>query len=480
MKIRAWLSSYSRQFPVSLVYMLQSSEYSISEYLGWLHRAENFRTVQKRKRLDYTIKAKFLLALAWGIVALLILMWTLAIILLQPQPIGVILSAIVVVLLLPFALPYLLIVPLWLGQIVIQRPQERAIIRAARAKIRTLPATTIAIAGSYGKTTMRDILVTVISAGKKTATPIKNYNVPISVGRFINGLDADEEVIVVELGEYYPGDVADLTDLVDPDIGVITGINEAHLSKFKTLENTAKTIFELADYLDGKPLFVNAENKLVQTQAKQYKTMPYSTKGCDGWHISNPKTSLEGTEFIARKDGKEIRAHSELLGLHQVGPLACAIALADSLGLTGQQIEHGIAQIKAYEHRMQPRQSNGAWIIDDTYNGNIDGMRVGLKFLGGLSAKRKIYVTPGIVEHGHESPAVHQRLGQYIAQARPDLVVLMQNSALADIQSGLESADFAGQIRIETDPERFYHNIDQFVASGDVVLMQNDWSDAYA
>jgi len=138
-----------------------------------------------------------------------------------------------------------------------------------------------------------------------------------------------------------------------------------------------------------------------------------------------------------------------------------------------------VSSIMPFEHRMQARPMNGGWLIDDTYNGNIDGMEAGLALLAKLPAKRKIYVTPGLVDQGRETESVHVRLGEAIAKAAPDLVVLMKHAVTNYIVEGLEKAKFKGETRIEDDPLDFYNNLDKFIAAGDLVMMQNDWPDQY-
>jgi UDP-N-acetylmuramoyl-tripeptide--D-alanyl-D-alanine ligase len=129
---------------------------------------------------------------------------------------------------------------------------------------------------------------------------------------------------------------------------------------------------------------------------------------------------------------------------------------------------------------MQPYQLAGAWIVDDTYNGNLEGIRAGTELLKELPARRKVYVTPGLVGQGQEKQRVHLEVGQLIAHARPDLVVLMQNSVTDYIKQGLAKAKFQGELQIETNPLEFYTNLTHFVAAGDLVVMQNDWTDNYA
>ena len=171
---------------------------------------------------------------------------------------------------------------------------------------------------------------------------------------------------------------------------------------------------------------------------------------------------------------------SKLVGRHQVGFLAFVAALGLELGLTQKQIQSGIAKTKPFEHRMEPYQIGGAWIIDDTYNGNVEGIRAGTRLLEDLDAKRKIYVTPGLVDQGTENERVHVEVGRMIAEAKPDLVVLMKNSVTDFIKLGLERAKYKGELQIEDNPLEFYTNLSHFVASGDLVVMQNDWTDNYA
>jgi UDP-N-acetylmuramoyl-tripeptide--D-alanyl-D-alanine ligase len=168
-----------------------------------------------------------------------------------------------------------------------------------------------------------------------------------------------------------------------------------------------------------------------------------------------------------------------LVGRHLIGPLAFVAAFAMQQGLSKEQVEAGIARTRPFEHRMQPYPLQGAWIIDDTYNGNIEGIRVGTSLLKELPAKRKIYITPGLVDQGAETATIHQAMGRYIADAKPDIVVLMQHSVTPFIRQGLEAAGYSGKVLVEDDPLQFYTNLNLFVAAGDLVLMQNDWPDNY-
>jgi len=174
-----------------------------------------------------------------------------------------------------------------------------------------------------------------------------------------------------------------------------------------------------------------------------------------------------------------LKLASKLVGRHHIGALVLVASLALELGLSEDQVINGISNTKPYEHRMQPYQLNGATIIDDTYNGNIEGIKAGTELLSELDAKKKFYVTPGLVDQGKETKSVHEKMGELIAKSDADTVVLMKNSVTHFIETGLKKGVYDKKVIIEKNPLKFYKNLDQFVASGDVVLMQNDWPDQY-
>jgi UDP-N-acetylmuramoyl-tripeptide--D-alanyl-D-alanine ligase len=198
-----------------------------------------------------------------------------------------------------------------------------------------------------------------------------------------------------------------------------------------------------------------------------------------GWKVSKVAVDLDGTSFTMQRGQEKMELHSKLLGRHQVGPLALAAALAVDFGIKLATIKAAIAKTAPFEHRMQPYKLGGAWIIDDTYNGNLEGIRAGTRLLHELSGKRKIYVTPGLVDQGKTSAGIHTEIGRLIARSNPDIVVLMQHSVTKYIEKGLREADYKGEVVVESDPLNFYNNLKAFVAHGDVVMMQNDWPDNY-
>ena len=457
--------------------MLQSSNYNLRAYWQWILRADDMRVVAKRGKLDMTAKA--LLLYIWIIVicvllgAMIILGGYDAITDGDIMTIALLLAAVIVS---PWLVAFSVMLPLWTGEMLIQMPRQRRIIARATELIATHPGHKIAIAGSYGKTSMKEMLKTILSVKLDIAATPGNLNTPLGTAKFAGQLSGEEEVVIFELGESHVGDITELCKMTQPQQGVITGVSQAHLESFGTVENIIDTVFELADYLGDRPVYKNGESPLIATRTKK-DTYTYSADGVGEWQVSDIITDISGVRFTATHGNIQLSLHSGLLGRYQVGPIMACIDIAHRLGLSADEIEEGVAYTRPFAHRMQPRRVAGGWVIDDTYNGNPSGVEAGLEFLKSLEAERKIYVTPGLVEQGNAAERVHITIGEQAAFC--DEVVLMQNSTTTYIREGLERAKFVGKLTIVEDPLVFYRNIASFVVNGDVVLMQNDWTDNY-
>ena len=468
------LSRYSPRYVRSLVYMMQASEYYTSDYLRWYHRTGDFAHVEKRKKLDLTAKARVLLWSGYGlwVIFLIIALWGISVRDDVPQVV-----AALILFGSPFFLPYLMAAVLRVVNLC-QRPFEMYAIARAKRKLRKHKGMRIAIAGSYGKTTMREILKTVLSTRKKIAAPDGSKNTPLGIAELIESLEGDEEVLIFELGEYYPGDVRYLCDFVDPQWGIVTGVNEAHFERFGSIHSTIGTIFELADYLGPKPLYVNGES--VQARAREaHRRVIYDRTGAGDWRVISTRSDLSGLWLGLELHGKRYEAHTPLLGIHNTGPILAACDIASRLGLWPEHIIAGIAQIQPFEHRMQPRSEGGITIIDDSYNGNPDGAAAAIEFLKGIPGRR-FYVTPGLVEMGDRSEEVHRTMGKNLAEAGIEHVILISDSVTPHIAQGLKDGGFRGDLKWFDDMPAALQALPHLTVAGDIILIQNDWPDQYA
>lgn len=465
------LSFFSPIMPHRLVYMLQQVEYDFRKFLSWIVGCPNLARVMRRKKLVYTRKAQALLMISYGvlgldiaIVALLIVdeKWLLAssVFLLAPVLVIVALTMTVVV-----GNKFLYVV-------------RRPLLGQAKRQLENHKAIKIAVLGSYGKTSMKEMLLSVLGEGKRVKATPGNMNVPISHARWITKrVGADEEVLIFEYGEGEPGDIAKFAELTSPSWGVITGIAPNHLDRYPSMEALSDDLLSIRRFLPDEKLLLNGSAAMLHEKAGSIPT--FSEAGVKGWTVEDIEIDYEGTSFSMKRKGEVLQLRSQLLGRHHVGPLAAVVSIADELGLSPEQIKSGVAMTKPFEHRMEARSLHGAWIIDDTYNGNLEGIRAGLRLMNDLPAKRRVYVTPGLVDQGIETENVHRQIGELIAKANPARVVLMDNSVTSFIQAGLKAAGFNGEVSVEQDPVDFYTNIEHTVAAGDLVVMQNDWTDNY-
>jgi UDP-N-acetylmuramoyl-tripeptide--D-alanyl-D-alanine ligase len=478
--IRQVVFLYRPRFLKTLVYMLQNAEYRTGEYLKWYWRTDDFSRVMYRRSLQPTKAAR---ALFWYAVGGTVILAGVGLIAFAGgfvhRSVWLMALGVTLILAYPWLVAHLLVLPLWLGEKFIIRPRRKKLIAAAEKIFGSHPGIRVAVAGSYGKTSMKEILVTVLRQGLNVAATPGNKNVPVSHAAFARKLDGDEDVLIIEYGEGAPGDIAELAQLSHPTHAVITGLAPAHLDRYKTLRAAAEDIFSLKDFVDPRRIYVNKESSETEPFVPKGAAL-YDRKGIGGWRVSEANVNLDGTSFVLERHGQKMQLKSSLMGKHHIGPLAFAASFAHELGMNPEQIKKGVALTKSHEHRMETYQLAGAWIIDDTYNGNIEGIRAGTELLKELPAQRRIYVTPGLVDQGPETARVHEEMGRLIAAARPDMVVLIGHSVTPYIQKGLEAGDYAGELLIETDPLSFYTNLQLFVAHGDLVMLQNDWPDNYA
>ena len=479
--IQTILSPYLPSYVSTLVYMLQNTEYQPLPYLTWYWRTQNFGHVMRRRRLVPTRAARLLmLVLAIGMLLQICLGLFMIYLWYRYSYAGDWAFGLALLVSYPIVWAHLIVVPLVLGRLLIIHPLEvRAVVQSERI-FRQHPAMRLAITGSYGKTSMKELLLTVLSAGKTVAATPANKNVATSHAAFARSLTGREDILLIEYGEGAPGDVARFARTTHPTHAVITGVAAAHLDRYKTVDAAGKDIFSVANALaDKHQVYVNGESPAA-APFLQPEFNTYDQHGALGWKVSSVRVSLAGLDFTLKKGKRALGLTSHLLGRHQLGPLSLAAALAAEFGIDEQAIIAGVAKTVPFEHRMQPYQLNGGWVIDDTYNGNIEGVRAGTALLKELAAKRKLYVTPGLVGQGKETAAIHEEMGRLIADSTANVVVLMRNSVTDAIRQGLEAAGFTGEVRIETNPLEFYTSLGHFIAAGDVVLMQNDWPDNYA
>lgn len=473
------LSSYSLQYERTLSYMLQATEYDIAEFWLWWRSVKNFQAVSDRGGLVRTSFGKLLYAaISFASFVFLVISGVLAYVSIAQGSILWLIVAVAVFLLRPFLVTFSAMSMVLIGNRWYMQPLLRQKITEATEIFEAHAGVKIAVLGSYGKTTMKELLATVLGEGLNCAATPATKNVAISHAEFARSLSGDEAVVILEFGEGKPGDTKMFTDMFKPDYAVVTGLAPAHLNQYGTLASIASDFSYITNYVPSDKIYINGNDADLVNTFKG--AVGYAKNGVGNWKVRDAAIHASGTTFTLTKKTKSISVASGLLGMHQVGPLAAVAEIADRLSVPLQKIESGLAKTIPFEHRMQPRHLGGALLIDDTYNGNIEGIKAGIALLRDLPAKRRIYVTPGLVEQGELTESVHTQIGELLAVESFDEIVLMKNAMTKFIEAGLAKAGYTGTVLVQTNPLEYYKNLEFHVAAGDVVMMQNDLPDRYA
>jgi len=345
----------------------------------------------------------------------------------------------------------------------------------------------VGITGSYGKTSTKFITSEILEQKFKTFKTPGSYNTPMGVSKVINeDLNDSYNVFVVELGAERMGEIKKMTKLVTPDIGIITSIGPCHLETFKTLDNIAKTKYELIEGLsgDGWAIF-NYDNEYV----KKLADMTYIKKILYG--LKNPNdldvyaedivTNMDGSTFTLNIKGKgSVECKTKLLGKHNVLNILAGAATGYVLGMSLVQIACGIEKIEPIQHRLQLiYPGTGVIIIDDAFNSNPDGAAAALEVLSEFRNNRKVIVTPGMIGLGDVEYKENKELGRGIAKVC-DIAILVGEVRTQAIKEGLVDADFDREnIFIVKSLKESEMVLKTLLRQGDVVLFENDLPDTY-
>lgn len=339
----------------------------------------------------------------------------------------------------------------------------------------------IGITGSYGKTSTKYILTTILEQKYNVLMTPESFNTTLGVVRTINEkLNATYQVFVCEMGAKNIGDIKEICDLVNPEYGVLTAIGPQHLETFKTLDNVRKTKMELVNAITNKA-FINYEDENIRNTKVEKENIKYGlTKECDAYAYDINITE-EGSIFsVHTKSGEIENIKTKLLGEHNIVNIVSAIAVAKEMDLTDEQIKAGIRFLKPVPHRLELRKNpNGLIIIDDAYNSNISGAKKALETLQLFKNKNRVLVTPGIVDLGEYTEKYNKELGKKAANCA-DYIILVGEKQAKPIYEGIIAENYPKEkIFIAKDLQEAIAEWNKFKANETVILLENDLPDNY-
>lgn len=371
----------------------------------------------------------------------------------------------------------------------INKPIEGAIrrgfCRKAKHKLKEIPGLkVVGITGSYGKTSTKYIVNTILSQKYNTLMTPESYNTTMGVVRTINEkLTSMHQLFVCEMGAKYVGDIKEITDIVNPTYGLVTAIGPQHLDTFKNLDNVRKTKLELVDSLpdDEGIAFLNWEDENIRNSRITKKSVKFGLTHEADYYAENIEITERGSSFDVVIPGKEsIRIKTKLLGNLNILNIVGAVAIADKLGLTADEIKMGAKYIRPVPHRLELKQNpNGSIIIDDAYNSNTKGAKMALEVLKSFEHKKRILITPGIVDLGDKAVEINQELGRNAADSA-DFIILVGAQQTVPIYNGIREKGYPdSNIYIAKNLQDALAKMNQIMTKDSVILLENDLPDNY-
>ncbi len=342
----------------------------------------------------------------------------------------------------------------------------------------------IGITGSYGKTSVKEILRTILGQKYRVLATPRSYNTPLGIAKTINHLDSTHDIFIAEMGARQKGDIEELTRFVKPTFGVLTGVNTQHLETFGSIENTMNTKYELFEHLSEDGLgFFACNNKNSKQLYDRFDGEKYLA-GIDDENAlvfaKDVKMDGKGTTFTLIIDGqKGVKCSTILLGTHSVKNICLAAAVAYKIGMTPKEISLGISRIQSIGNRLELVPNNKKIIlIDDSYNSNEAGIASAMEVLDNFKG-RKIVLTPGLVELGKMESLVNYEFGKILASHADKVIVVGKHNAEMIIKGLIEAGMDKENIKFAKSLNKGNEILNEMLEEGDVVLFENDLPDNY-
>ena len=317
----------------------------------------------------------------------------------------------------------------------------------------------IAITASYGKTSIKNFIYALLSKRYKTyATPRSVNTINGIISDINNLLPSDTQIYIIEAGARQKGDIEKIANLIDHHYAIIGEIGEMHLQYFKSLENIKNTKYELFKSARLKEAFLFKDNEIPSDINVPITPFPQN--------ISNLSSDLGGSRFDMELGGEVWHFETKILGGFNISNLCVAIMLAYKFGIPKDEIIGIVGDMEQVEHRLQKLEVNGKIILDDSFNGNLNGMQEAIRLASLHKGGKKIIVTPGIVENSAEN---NIKLAKMIDEVF-DIAIITGELNSKILACNINNA----QKVVIKDKINLNGILSQFCSNGDLVLFAND------
>jgi UDP-N-acetylmuramoyl-tripeptide--D-alanyl-D-alanine ligase len=347
------------------------------------------------------------------------------------------------------------------------------------ARLATGGLRTLAITGSSGKTSTKDLLGQVLAAAGPTVSPPGSYNNDIGLPLTVLSADEKTRFLVLEMGSRGPGHIARLCRVARPQVGVVLNVGSAHLGEFGSPEGIAAAKGELVEALpEGGTAVLNADDPRVLGMASRTHARVLTTGRGPGADIGATAVSLDDSaraRFTLVAAGEEHPVALQVVGEHQVANALSAAGAALAVGMAPAEVAAALSSAGPRSRwRMEVgRRADGVTVVNDAYNANPESMRAALAALAGLPARRRIAVLGAMGELGPDAAAEHERLGRDAAAAGVDLVVAVGPDAVGISDGASANGRRAGEESVHV-PDRAAARelLSEVLRPGDVVLVK--------
>jgi len=353
---------------------------------------------------------------------------------------------------------------------------QTALGRLAAEYRKEFSLSTIAVAGSNGKTTTKELVASVLRQKLQTVWSEASFNNAVGVPLTLLRLESGHQAAVLEAGTNHPGELEPLVRMIRPKYGVITSIGREHLEFFGDLAGVAQEEGWLAELLPptGK-LFLNGDDEWSEAIIRRSAApaVRVGLKEGNDWRVRSLRLDKQGTTFRVEAPAADFcgEYRVSLLGRHQAVNALFAVCLGAELGLTRQEVERGLAECKAAKMRMQIWELNGVRVLDDAYNANADSMIAALVTLQELPCKgRRVAVLGDMGELGAHSEAAHEEVGRRAAEL--GVGQLFAVGKMAPVMArGARSAGLNRVLEF-SDVTTAAAAVKQFMKEGDLILLK--------
>lgn len=334
----------------------------------------------------------------------------------------------------------------------------------------------IAITGSVGKTTTKDMLYSILSADASVVKTEENYNNELGLPMTMTRADETTNWLILEMGMRGQGEIAYLAQLAKPQYGIITSIEPVHAELLGSLENIAAAKAELAPFLpENGCLIINYKDKdllapyLLDCRA-QIITVGFAQEADFYIYDVDSQDGLTSS-FSLRNKNKEVKININLSGMHNVQNAAMSSALIDFLALDPSLLE-GLAHTDYSQMRFKINEKAGVKIINDAYNANPASTCFSLESLQKIQAKRKIFVFADMFELGSYEISGHEQVAEKIKQVKPDFTFLLGHKVLHTYDK-LKKINYNMEgVFCFSDKEAMHAKLRDVLQEGDAILLK--------